>query len=373
MSTWLFSEVASSAAGQTPNDSVWAHALRLFVVVGTNGLVLTSPDGETWTSRTAAAANNWQCVAWSGTLFAAISSDGADRVMTSPDGITWTSRSAAEANTWRDVCWADTLSLFVAVSEDGSNRVMTSPDGITWTSQSAASARTWGEIAWSSELTLLAARSGSGSTVGIMTSPDGITWTSRTTQTVWVHTLRSMVWNATVAKFVSLNFIAGIGNGWGVITSADGITWAASAFPTPGTAAFGVVSADAPGLVLALRAASLLESANGTTWASTTTGFSRTWLTGAWSDDLYVMIAIMAGAANVALLARLVTVTGISPERGTKHGGTVCTLSGFNLDAITTVTFDATAATDVVAASDGLTVTCISPAHAVGAVEVTAS
>jgi len=47
-------------------------------------------------------------------------------VMTSPDGITWTSRSASEASSWYSVAWSPELGLFVAVASSGTNRVMTS-------------------------------------------------------------------------------------------------------------------------------------------------------------------------------------------------------------------------------------------------------
>ena len=101
-----------------------------------SGNVYTSPDGVTWTARTAAASNSWQSVTYGDGLFVAVSSNGTNRVMTSPDGITWTARSAAEANWWQSVTYGD--GLFVAVSYTGTNRVMTSPDGITWTARSAA-------------------------------------------------------------------------------------------------------------------------------------------------------------------------------------------------------------------------------------------
>lgn len=64
------------------------------------------------------------------------------------------------------------------------------------------------------------------------------------------------------------------------------------------------------------------------------------------------------------------TLTDVAPSRGTARGGTVCTLTGTGLDTVTAVTFGGTAATDVVPAADGLTLTCISPAHDVGTVDV---
>ena len=107
----------------------------------------------------------------------AVGSSG-DRVMTSPDGITWTLRSAATAATWRGVTWSADLGLFCAVAQDGN--VMTSPDGLTWALQTAQSASLF-SVAWSPELGLFAAvdnNAGAG-TNRIFTSPDGVTWTKR--------------------------------------------------------------------------------------------------------------------------------------------------------------------------------------------------
>src|SRR5690606_5527398 len=71
------------------------------------------------------AANSWTSVTYGNGLFVAVAYDGTNRVMTSPDGITWTSRSAPEANVWYSVTYGN--GLFVAVSTSGTNRVMTSP------------------------------------------------------------------------------------------------------------------------------------------------------------------------------------------------------------------------------------------------------
>ncbi len=85
---------------------------------------MTSPDGITWTARTAAEANSWSEVTYGSGLFVAVSADGTNRVMTSPDGITWTARTAATANYWSSVIYSK--GLFVATAADA---VMTSPGG----------------------------------------------------------------------------------------------------------------------------------------------------------------------------------------------------------------------------------------------------
>jgi hypothetical protein len=96
-----------------------------------------SPDDSgatvSWTTRTSAANNTWNSVAYGNGLFVAVSSTSTNQsVMTSSDGITWTLRTGTTTNSWKSVTFGN--GLFVAVAQSGTgNRVMTSPDGITWT------------------------------------------------------------------------------------------------------------------------------------------------------------------------------------------------------------------------------------------------
>lgn len=111
-----------------------------FVAVASSGTgtnrVMTSPDGITWTMRSAAEANTWMSVTYGKGLYVAVAQSGTKRVMTSPDGITWTGQDAAQANSWKSVAYGN--GRFVAVSSDGTNRVMTSVDGKNWTSVAAS-------------------------------------------------------------------------------------------------------------------------------------------------------------------------------------------------------------------------------------------
>lgn len=199
------------------SDHFWssvAFGAGLFVAVSTDGTVMTSPDGITWTLRAAAAANAWNSVTYAASLglFVAVASSGSgNRVMTSPDGIAWTIRVSAANNSWVAVTWSASVGLFVAIASSGvGNRVMTSPDGINWTIRVSASDSVWRCVGFGAGLFVAL----SSSTAG-MTSPDGIVWTART--------LPATSWQSII--FAESLFVASGAGAMGIITSADGITW----------------------------------------------------------------------------------------------------------------------------------------------------
>lgn len=126
----------------------WSPDLELFVAVaqdegdgpavGHANLVMTSPDGENWTVREAAAQLRYQDVCWSPDLelFVAVAQDGTvdNAVMTSPNGVDWTNRTIPRTNGWRTVIWSSAIQKFVALAQTGdSYRVMTSSNGTEWT------------------------------------------------------------------------------------------------------------------------------------------------------------------------------------------------------------------------------------------------
>lgn len=64
------------------------------------------------------------------------------------------------------------------------------------------------------------------------------------------------------------------------------------------------------------------------------------------------------------------TVSAVSPTGGAAAGGTACTITGTNFTGATAVNFGVTAATAVVVVSP-TSITCTSPAHAAGQIDVT--
>lgn len=121
---WTFGAPPSGLAGAFWNDIAYHDGL--FVAVGANDAVMTSPDGITWTSRTTSVDNDWRSVTYGDGLFVATAMTGTgNRVMTSPDGIAWTVRTSPADNTWRSVTYGNRLFVATSVSGTG-NRVMTS-------------------------------------------------------------------------------------------------------------------------------------------------------------------------------------------------------------------------------------------------------
>ena len=116
-----------------PADQQWeavTYGNGKFVAVASSGSgnrVMTSTNGTYWTSRASASDSNWQGITYAGNQFVAV---GSNAVMTSPDGITWTSRTAPTGE-WQAI--TNCGGLYVATATWGSNYVMTSTNGSDWT------------------------------------------------------------------------------------------------------------------------------------------------------------------------------------------------------------------------------------------------
>ena len=186
---------------------VWTGSI-FYTCTSNSAQGYTSPDGITWTIRTAP--NLFTSVGWNGTVFLGLVSGGTT-AYTSPDGITWTSRTLAISTTNPSVAWNGTV--FVVQGGVSSATCQTSPDGITWTSRTMPSTTIWSGVIWNGSQFFAWS-----STTSAATSPDGITWTARTTS-------MGSVFNASVAWGNSIYVLDGSTGGSNYQTSPDGITW----------------------------------------------------------------------------------------------------------------------------------------------------
>ena len=161
------------------NDFVWTGSAFVAVAVepgGVNGLILRSTDGENWTT----VANGLvaqRSIAWNGSLFVAVGNEATLR--TSPDGINWTPVDSGGGQSLAGVVWAD--SQFVTVGSNST--ILTSPDGTTWTPQTAPESSTpLTDVVWDGNTSTLL-------TTGFISSDD-----------VWVSTDNAVNWQAQTVR-----------------------------------------------------------------------------------------------------------------------------------------------------------------------------
>lgn len=258
--------------GNALSDLAVAGSLR--VAVGSDGAIVTSSDGITWTARVSGTTDSLYSVAWSGSVFVAVGGDKSDDhgiILSSPDGITWTWRYGGSI-LW-NVSWIG--SRFVAV---GAGTIVVSTDGVTWTH--ARGDMVYLEQAERTELTA-AAWSGSrfiavgseyaapptdwSSTAAIWTSSNGLDWEPQQSGE-FVADLQDVTWGA--GKFVA------VGNDWSddwmiqtpvILTSADGLTWTDRSPDLDGSL-YSVTYAG--NRFVALGDGAILTSSDGITWTS---------------------------------------------------------------------------------------------------------
>jgi hypothetical protein len=207
-STALMQSRGSWSSVVTPSFSciAWSPTVGLFVGLG-GSILSTSPDGKTWTPRTAVSNNGWQAVKWIPFInkFVAVAGGGSNRAAWSDNGVTWTPVAIGailDAGDWRSI--ATNGSIIVAVANAGTKRVMTSDDGLTWTPRSSADdAAGWSGVAWSQSLGLFVAVAATG-TMRAMVSEDGIIWSLRSTgydTLTWM----GVEWVPTIGAFAAVS------------------------------------------------------------------------------------------------------------------------------------------------------------------------
>lgn len=273
----------------------------LFVAVGAAGTLLTSPDGETWTSRTSSfGATDINRVHYDADIGMWVAVGEAGKIASSPDAITWTQRTSTfTASAVNDV--ASDGSVFVIVGDAG--KAATSSDGITWTARTSGFGANNINAVSHDGATLFVC---GGDSSNLATSPDGTTWTLRTTPVVTIN---------------------GVGYGRGVwvvtgsqtATSPNGATWTQRPHPNDTEAAAGFQSGqiaysellglfimcghkDYGGLVV------VYTSPDAVVWTTHDPGFdvaAGEWAYGVAASDVQVAVVAqyVITQANVAILA----------------------------------------------------------------------
>jgi hypothetical protein len=157
-------------------DIVFSKVLGLFIFVGASG-IQTSPDGDTWTSRSAVSSLVRIAIDEDVTTgaFKAVAVGSSGAIYTSSDAITWTARTAGSGYSaeFYSVAWSPDLGLFVAVGD--SAEIQTSPNGNTWTRRHTGGS-TLKDVVWYTKAGKFVAVGDNISSTPCQESSDGITW-----------------------------------------------------------------------------------------------------------------------------------------------------------------------------------------------------
>jgi hypothetical protein len=141
--------------------------------ISQNGTVLTSEDGNIWTTRTYSTTG-------AASLFAKMTHSRSLNLMnmvvnnsyftSGNGGITWQQQTTPF--TFNSITWSTSLGLYVAV---GTNNIATSTNGLTWTVRNTAS-YTWRDVEWNSTVGRFLAISSNGARATY--SSNGTSWTN---------------------------------------------------------------------------------------------------------------------------------------------------------------------------------------------------
>ena len=250
-----------------------------------------APFDSAWVKRVTPQQDGWRSVVYGNNTFVAVAGLGVKLVMTSPDGITWTLRDAASypAFGWQSVTFGN--GLFVAVSYFGGvNGIMTSPDGITWTSQTNPVDVGWISVTYGAGRFVAVALDVAGPTTRAMYSLDGITWVSSPSLATadWV----SVTYGNGLFVAVGTNVVA---------TSNDAITWTSRTAPN-GTwtgVAYGEGLFVAVGSTGANRA---MSSPDGVTWTARTATGNNYWRSVTFGYDRFVAVS-QSGTGDLVMIS----------------------------------------------------------------------
>jgi len=185
------------------------HGDGLYLAAGGDGKLSTSTNATSWTSQSAGFGSGFiSSLTFGDGLY--VAAQGSN-LRTSPDGVTWTARTANVAIQINVLTFGD--GLYVAAGYGGG--LSTSPDGITWTAQTSNVGGSVYGLTYGDGLYVAAGQDGA-----LSTSPDGSTWTSRTSGfEPDGHWIQNLAYGAGV-------YVA-VGDNRRISTSPDGITWTA--------------------------------------------------------------------------------------------------------------------------------------------------
>jgi hypothetical protein len=195
--------------------SAVTYADDRFVAVGQQGIVVTSPDGITWSQTAQLPVGELDGLAYGNGLWVAGGWDGA--IFTSTDTVMWTRRSSEVNTAIRAITFGN--GRFVAV---GIGLPLTSDDGIAWTVQRVNPDLE--DVLWDGARFV-----GAGPFTTIAASPDGVSFEqlpveSRLSRSRPINGLEHMLGGIARSpeRYVA---VGGVDVGGSIVVSEDGMSW----------------------------------------------------------------------------------------------------------------------------------------------------
>jgi hypothetical protein len=203
-----------------------AYGNNIYVAVGDTGTILTSSDGENWTSRTSGVTKALRTVVWGNNQFVAGGDDGT--ILTSANGESWSSKTSGATSSIHQIIWASNKFIVVGGDTAGGDDaiLLTSTDGSAWQSRTTGLTAQLDAVVWGNNLFVAVGNEG-----GLITSADGEIWTKRDPGTDYF--IRGIVW--TGSKFMGISQEeVGSGDPLKSIVSTNGTDWTAQEIQVDG-------------------------------------------------------------------------------------------------------------------------------------------
>ena len=184
-----------------------------FFSLGDNGIILSSTDGNTWTSRESGTSIPLLGVAYGNRTLVTVGGNVLEKIiLSSHDGISWASRNSGLFGLNSDVTYGK--GLFVTVGNNFSTgTIQTSTDGKKWTPRESGTSNPLLGVTYANGLYVAVGANGT-----ILTSTDGKKWTSRNSETSLP--LLGIVYGNGIFVTVGGNILETI-----ILSSQDGISW----------------------------------------------------------------------------------------------------------------------------------------------------
>lgn len=239
--------------------------------------LVTSTNSSSWVLTPVAFSNNWffTAIAYGGSSFVLVGYSGTTNViLTSPDGLSWTRRFCGVGDAFTAITYAQNQFVAVGGTQFPTNRsfIVTSPDGITWTTRRTNVADYYKSVAGNANGFVAVALHTTSR------SPTGTAWTDVTDANPGSRTAVG----ASPSLFISADvYYSGVNETAALYASPDGAAWATTGAAlgingiTYGNGRFIAVGSSVdPGVFPTGTRPAIMVSADGTNWVSRTRSVS---------------------------------------------------------------------------------------------------